>query len=77
MDSGIISPSMAQFVQIKMDDPTSLVVINIYAPTYPMDRRKFWKPLASTQIEVDQILFDGGFNMVENTEDRQGGSNPR
>ena len=72
-DRGIVVPRRAQWIILHIGEDR-IGFLNVYAPNVANGRAEFWTLLGDSLPTADHWCVGGDFNMLEDPEDRRGGS---
>ena len=71
--SGALANKRAQYVVFQIGE-IKWGLLNLYAPNSEAARSRFWTEILSQIPQIDHWALVGDFNMLEDVQDRQGGS---
>ena len=73
LDQGVIVQGRAQWMVLQWGQ-VRVGLLNIYAPNHASARAVFWEQILAALPRVDSWCVGGDFNMIEDVQDRRGGS---
>ena len=69
----VIVRGRGQYVELKVDG-VSWGILNVYAPNHASARTLFWTQICDALQNIEHWCMAGDFNMLEDPNDRRGGS---
>ncbi|KAG0595095.1 hypothetical protein M758_UG138900 [Ceratodon purpureus] len=71
---GIILPGRAQYVTLRLAPDMIIGIINVYAHNYTGSRVRLWNTIREFDLPEADWILTGDFNMIEDLEDKRGGT---
>lgn len=71
---GVLYPGRAQYVTIQLSQQLPIGILNVYGFSETGPRAMLWNHLAQANFPAAHWILMGGFNNIEHSRDKQGGT---